>query len=157
MPDPLPDRAQRITGGCQCGAVRYALGVEPDDVNVCHCRMCQKASGGPFMAFGTVPVARIEWTRGAPSLFRSSSFAERGFCPACGTPLTYQSNERTISITLGSLDRPAAVRPTVQLGLEARLAWIGDLADMPAETTYSWMATAARAAFVNRQHPDHDD
>ena len=40
---------QALTGGCQCGRVRYALSVVPDDVSVCHCRMCQKAVGGPFI------------------------------------------------------------------------------------------------------------
>ena len=43
------------TGGCQCGAVRYALYAEPTNPHVCHCRMCQKASGGYFGAFAGVP------------------------------------------------------------------------------------------------------
>ena len=59
-------RKPALTGGCQCGAVRYALYAEPQRAGVCHCRMCQKAVGGPFMAWATVgmgafrldPVAR---------------------------------------------------------------------------------------------------
>ena len=43
-----------LKGGCQCGAVRYRLDATPGG-NICHCRMCQKAGGGPFMAFGGVP------------------------------------------------------------------------------------------------------
>ena len=31
-----------LTGGCQCGAVRYALYAAPDRAGICHCRMCQK-------------------------------------------------------------------------------------------------------------------
>ena len=38
------------TGGCQCGAVRYALYAEPTNPHVCHCRMCQKAFGNVFAA-----------------------------------------------------------------------------------------------------------
>lgn len=157
MPDAQPAAATRITGGCQCGAVRYALSASPDHLNVCHCRMCQKASGGPFMVFGGVATDQIEWTRGTPSLYRSSSYARRGFCAACGTPLTYQSRDEAISITLGSLDDPACATPAKQLGMEARLPWLDDLAAIPGDTTYSWMSQDTQARFVSHQHPDHDD
>src|SRR5262245_14243337 len=77
------------TGGCQCGAVRYALSAEPDST-VCHCRMCQKAVGGPFAALAKVRNEAFAWTRGQPGAFRSSSAAERHFCRDCGTPLTFR-------------------------------------------------------------------
>ena len=48
-------------GGCQCGAVRYALYAEPTNPHVCHCRMCQKAVGGYFGAFAGVPLADFAW------------------------------------------------------------------------------------------------
>ena len=59
------DAAAGLAGGCQCGAVRYRLIAEPTGVNICHCRMCQKASGGPFMAFGGVRVSEFVVTSGA--------------------------------------------------------------------------------------------
>ena len=80
----------RLTGGCQCGAVRYAVSSTPNAPGVCHCRMCQKAGGGPFMSFAGVPAADVTWTRGSLATYRSSTMATRGFCAACGTPLTYQ-------------------------------------------------------------------
>src|SRR5437016_2092071 len=107
MSDTFAPASACLTGGCQCGAVRYVLTAQPTNCNICHCRMCQKAGGGPLMAFGSVPIERFEWTRGSPKTFRSSSFAERGFCEACGTPLTYRHAGATISVTLGSLDDPA--------------------------------------------------
>ena len=57
------EAAAGLTGGCQCGAVRYRLEAEPTGVNVCHCRMCQKASGGPFMTFGGVRMAEFVVTQ----------------------------------------------------------------------------------------------
>ena len=100
-----------LTGGCQCGALRYRLDAEPTG-SICHCRMCQKASGGPFMAFGGVPNLSFVVTRGVLSIFRSSDIAERGFCAACGTPLTYRLvGGRSIGVTLGSLDFPHRGRP----------------------------------------------
>ena len=106
------DAAAGLTGGCQCGAVRYRLIAEPTGVNVCHCRMCQKASGGPFMAFGGVRLSEFVVTSGAIATFSSSDIAERGFCEKCGTPLTYRGvGSDRISVTLGSLDDPARSSP----------------------------------------------
>ena len=105
--------ADGLTGGCQCGAVRYRLGAAPHPVTICHCRMCQKAGGAPFMVFAPVPAVDFEITHGALSLFQSSSIAERGFCKACGTPLTYRDVQRDrVSVSVGSLDDPSAVTPT---------------------------------------------
>ena len=78
-----------LTGGCQCGAIRYALYTQPDRAGICHCRMCQKAVGSPFNTWANVRVENFAWTRGRPATFRSSSAAGRGFCPRCGTPLCF--------------------------------------------------------------------
>jgi hypothetical protein len=51
-----------LTGGSQCGALRYRMNAEPRGTNICHCRMCQKAGGGPFMAFFALPAREAsEW------------------------------------------------------------------------------------------------
>ena len=68
-----------LTGGCQCGAIRYALTAAPTRVSICHCRMCQKAAGAPFASFADINKTDLAWTRGQPSFFRSSTIAERGF------------------------------------------------------------------------------
>ncbi|WP_425373678.1 GFA family protein [Lichenihabitans psoromatis] len=73
------------SGGCQCGSVRYRASMPVESANVCHCRMCQKAGGAPFMAFVSIPTTQVVWTRGEPTWFASSSIASRGFCRACGT------------------------------------------------------------------------
>ena len=68
-----------LTGGCQCGAIRFALKAVPVKVSICHCRMCQKASGAPFASFADIARDDFSWTRGTPASFRSSSIAMRGF------------------------------------------------------------------------------
>ncbi|HZY73583.1 MAG TPA: GFA family protein, partial [Edaphobacter sp.] len=94
----------RITGGCQCGAVRYALHTEIEGAHLCHCRMCQKQFGSYFAPWGSVPREKFELTRGTLAIFQSSLHAERGFCRNCGTPLTfgYIDGDGTISVALGS-------------------------------------------------------
>ena len=68
------------TGGCQCGAVRYALYREPYGTHICHCRMCQKAFGSFFAPLTITRYVDFAWTRGAPSQFQSSADVGRGFC-----------------------------------------------------------------------------
>ena len=63
----MPDIQTALAGGCQCGRVRYSLAIVPDDVSVCHCRMCQKAVGGPFIALALVHPDQMSWTRGKPA------------------------------------------------------------------------------------------
>ena len=73
-----------LTGGCQCGAIRFALKATPVKVSVCHCRMCQKASGAPFASFADIEKDDFAWTRGKPASFRSSSTASRQGCRSSG-------------------------------------------------------------------------
>lgn len=146
-----------MTGGCQCGAVRYALMAPPDRVPLCHCRMCQKAVGGPFAAFARVRERDFAWTRGRAATFTSSSLAHRGFCAACGTPLNFHYDDSEwISVTIGSLDRPQDILPTTHLGVESRIGWLGALAALPVVTTDADVTADRRQRHVNHQHPDHD-
>jgi hypothetical protein len=143
-----------MTGGCQCGAVRYALFETPEST-VCHCRMCQKAVGGPFAALSKVKTANLAWTRGTPARFQSSSAAERHFCAACGTPLTFHYLVGdAIEVTTGSLDTPAALPPTQNFGTEARMPWIDRL--MPGALPDTTTEQIATRTVVSQQHPDHD-
>jgi hypothetical protein len=144
-----------LTGGCQCGAVRYALHAMPARTSLCHCRMCQKAVGGPFAALSKVKTAGFAWTRGQPASFQSSSAAERHFCQACGTPLTFHYLDGdAIEVTTGSLDNPSVLPITKNFGTEARLPWIGLL--VPGAVADSPTTETTARKVVSRQHPDHD-
>ncbi|ABD08232.1 Glutathione-dependent formaldehyde-activating, GFA [Rhodopseudomonas palustris HaA2] len=146
-----------LTGGCQCGAIRYALSAPPLRITLCHCRMCQKATGAPFASMAEVAREHFAWTRGQPASFRSSSLAERDFCNACGTPLSYRQNEGTsIEIMTGTFDRPDRVVPTVQLGAESRLGWVGAIANLPSKTTTQIYGPEKLAQVFSYQQPDHD-
>jgi hypothetical protein len=147
------DRKPVLTGGCQCGAVRYAIYAEPDSADICHCRMCQKAVGNLFMATAGVARQDFAWTKGAPATWQSSQIAERAFCAACGTPLSfrYLARER-ISVTTGSLDEPARGKPTRQLGIESRVPWFHEIADLPATTTADDPPPGGIDAVGSRQH-----
>jgi hypothetical protein len=143
------------TGGCQCGAVRYRLLRPPEHASICHCRMCQKASGQPFMAFASVKREHLRWTRGRPAIFASSNIAERGFCGACGTPLTWHRIESgSIGVTIGSLDHPEAVGPAQQYGIESALSWTAGLGALPGKRTEDWMREYGITRIDSRQYSD---
>ena len=121
--------------------------------------MCQKAAGNFFAALVGVPLTEFSWTRGDPAEFRSSQKVGRGFCRDCGTPLYYRHEDsRHISMSIGAFDDPASVPLAFQLGMEARLPQIDQLAGLKqygsTEDTMPDQAPAIRA--TNNQHPDHD-
>ena len=148
--------AASFSGGCQCGAVRYKITAKPH-VAVCHCRMCQKAVGGPFVVLADVPGSAVAWTRGAPARFRSSDVAERLFCSTCGTPLAYGDlKDGGIEITVGSLDEPSRAAPVEAGGTESYIAWVGQVPGLPSRTTEAIVAAAGRRSPISYQHPDHD-
>ena len=147
------------TGGCQCGAVRYRASAMLDNAHLCHCRMCQKATGNLFAALVAAPNDALVFTRGTPAVFRSSEHVERGFCADCGTPLFYRGNSGRTNLTIGSLDDPAAFPPVTQMGAEARMPWfdglpeIEDLGETERGGQAEWAAAILRSS---RQHPDRD-
>ena len=158
----VTDMAQHdvLTGGCQCGAIRFACDAPPENVHVCHCRMCQKAVGGPFAVICPTLKSRFRVTRGEIAWFQSSDLARRGFCRACGTPMIFDYPDfPDIGVLVGCFDTPSAVPPMVQYGNESRVAWFGDLTGLPGTApTYAVdpMGYLPRIAASNRQHPDHD-
>jgi hypothetical protein len=109
------------------------------------------------MAVASVPQDQFAWTRGAPATWQSSAIAERGFCGACGTPLSfrYLSGAR-ISVTTGSLDEPARARPTSQIGIESRVPWFDELAGLPASSTADNPPPGGMDAVGSRQHQGRD-
>ncbi len=155
----MPQESSRtpiLTGGCQCGAVRYALYAMPPTMSICHCRMCQKAVGGPYAALVPNQPVDFAWTRGTPGTFASSNVANRDFCRDCGTPLTYRGPSSRVNVSYGSLDEPQLLTPTKQYGLEGRHAWIDFLAELPGVRTDEDLTPRQLLEIVNHQHPDRE-
>lgn len=144
-----------MTGGCQCGAVRFRATDFIDNAHVCHCRMCQKASGNLFAPLIGVPDIALKWTRGTPAVFESSDVAERGFCRDCGTPLFYHYiADEHHSLMMGCFDDPAALPELVfEAGMETRLPQLDQLARVSEHvvTEEADPEEADRVARSNRQ------
>src|SRR5690606_39750123 len=76
------------TGGCACGAVRYAARGTPKFIPNCLCRDCRRATGAPFSTWVGFDTERVSW-EGERAIYRSSPSVSRGYCAQCGTPLSY--------------------------------------------------------------------
>lgn len=122
---------EEMTGGCQCGRIRYTATVADDDAYLCHCRMCQRATGGVSIAFKNILKADVRWER-EPDRYASSPIARRGFCSGCGTPLTFEfPDSDRMDLTVGSFDDPYRFRPKHHYAVESiHEQWL-DTADLP--------------------------
>ena len=107
-------------GGCLCGAVRFTATPADSDVGACHCSMCRRWSAGPFMVrdCGTTLKVADPSQLGA---YRSSEWAERAFCKACGTPLYYRLIEKDMYfVSAEAFDDRADLSFTSQIFIEEK-------------------------------------
>lgn len=79
--------AEASPGHCLCGAIQFTAIIEKRGMDACHCEMCRRWGGGPAMA---VEATSLEFTGTEPASYRSSEWAERLFCPVCGTGLAWR-------------------------------------------------------------------
>jgi len=143
----------KLMGGCQCGAIRYEITEGLGRASICHCRMCQKAFGNAFAPL--VSARGLRWITVEPKRFRSSNKAMRGFCPSCGTPLSYEPDGMGPEIAVATLDDPSGVVPRIQMGLESRLPWTTSLPDLPTRTAEEEAKVAPfYQEIISFQHPD---
>ena len=150
-------RAPLHTGGCQCGKIRFAAFAEPRRIGLCHCRMCQKAVGGPFGVYAIIPIVDFSWTREQPTTWASSNIAVRDFCEACGTPLAYRHiGGDTVEVLAGAFDDAARIAPTYEVGREGKLGWIATLPQLPGKTTAENIGGDKLAGVITYQHPDRE-
>jgi len=120
-----------FTGGCACGAVRYECTAEPVAMFCCHCRDCQRASGGAGNFVVLMPVDSFKFTRGTPRYHFTASAKfghhKRGFCTECGSRLTGGENREGTSpidgINAGSLDDPSWFRPQFDIFTSDAQPW----------------------------------
>jgi hypothetical protein len=108
--------AEVLTGGCECGALRYECAAVPLMAGHCHCRSCQKASGTGHASHLMVPKAAVRTTGEASWYERpadSGNTVRRAFCPRCGSPVYSESSgfPAVLVLRAGSLDEPERFRP----------------------------------------------
>jgi class 3 adenylate cyclase len=129
------DRSSLITGGCQCGAVRYEISQPAAGTGICHCRMCQRSIGSVIDAWTAFPNDALHFTKGEPKYYESSLIAKRGFCDNCGSSLLLFYYAPTVSklviMMTACLDNPEDFAPAWHGCTESQLPWLDIHDDLP--------------------------
>ena len=112
--------SERMKGGCACRRIRYEAAVVPEEAYLCHCRMCQRASGAISLALVNAQLDAISWEH-EPDWYDSSPIAARPFCAECGTSLGFRFKEGSdkMDLTVASFDDPSPFRPKHHFGAES--------------------------------------
>jgi len=120
-----------FTGGCACGAIRYECAAEPIMMLKCHCRDCQRVTGGGFAAAVLVSAESFRLTRGQLRYYFTSSIRrgkhKRGFCPECGSRMTgaeFETGDSSfVGVLAGTLDDPSWFQPQMDIFVSDAQPW----------------------------------
>jgi hypothetical protein len=116
--------AAAYAGGCQCGQVRWRAAAEPINVRLCHCRNCQRATGGPYFARILFHAADVQ-REGETTRWASSPRLHRLSCARCGVPMFGDVQDGPyLAVSLTTLDDPAALSPGSHIWVSEKLPWV---------------------------------
>jgi hypothetical protein len=126
--------ADKFSGGCACGAIRYETAADPIVMVNCHCRDCQRAVGTAYGAYAVFPRATVRM-QGEPRYYKTVGDAgravERGFCANCGNPVAVKLERMpdAIGVLAASLDDPSRYKPAMEFFTDSAWSWDAMLAD----------------------------
>ena len=117
--------AETMSGGCACGKIRFSARIEDDEAYLCHCRMCQRATGSISIAFKNVRKEDVAW-EAEPDWYESSPIAARPYCASCGTSLGFAfPDSEKMDLTVAAFDDSSRFRPKHHFGAESiHRAWL---------------------------------
>ncbi|XWN31649.1 MAG: GFA family protein [Devosia sp.] len=125
--------AQDKSGHCLCGAVRFTATVEKDTLDVCHCTMCRRWSGGPIMAVGAKTLTFEDPSKVAA--YTSSDWGERIFCPTCGTSLAWRMRDGShVSVMAYAFDDGFDPQMELEIFIDQKPTGYGFKGDHPTMT-----------------------
>jgi hypothetical protein len=110
-----------------CGEIQFRIDSELAPIEICHCRQCRKAQGGPFATNSPIKSNTFLLVRGEGLLaqFESSPGKKRAFCQRCGSPI-YSSRASVpgvLRIRVGLIDEPVAARPIAHAHVASKCTW----------------------------------
>jgi hypothetical protein len=155
-----------LEGGCACGHVRYRLTSSPMLVHCCHCRWCQRESGGAFAINALIEADRVHLLHGEIDLVDTPTISGLGQkfarCPKCRVAVwshyAYgRIGDAVCFVRTGTLDDPDAVPPDIHIFTASKQPWVTLPRDVPAVEEYYkaeevWppASLARRAVLENR-------
>jgi hypothetical protein len=119
-----------ITGGCNCGFIRYTLAEPPLAVVACHCTSCRRQSGAAYSVNLVVRASTMtvegELGRWIDPDTESGEPLAREFCRACGSPIRSapSSPPKMLAVKAGTLDQPDDFAPSMHIWTASKLPWV---------------------------------
>jgi hypothetical protein len=115
----------RLTGGCFCGKVRYAIDSPLKSARSCHCSRCRKAFSGAGSAYAEVEPDSFRWTEGEALVSRYESHPAWGlcFCSTCGSTLCGWHEGVVHGVTLGTIDGDPGIQIDMHIFVGSRAPW----------------------------------
>ena len=118
-----------LTGGCACGAIRYSCAVEPLFMWKCHCRDCQRSTGGGAAVNVVFSMSAVQFTKGVPKEYvctgTSGHKTYRGFCVECGSPVSARADliPEIRGISAASMDDPSRLELVADIWTASAQPW----------------------------------
>jgi hypothetical protein len=103
------------------------------DAGYCHCRLCQRSSGAPVVAWASLPTTSLSYTSGKPTTYHSSANGRREFCAACGTQIAFRdvTTPARSDVNIATLDDPDSVKPQYHTWVSSQISWFEIADDLP--------------------------
>lgn len=121
----MPDE---VEGGCLCGAVRFVITLPTKWCAHCHCSMCRRAHGAPYVTFCGVPSKQFRIEQGADQIrrYKSSADAVRSFCRACGSMLLFEGSrwQDEVHVARASIEGEIDREPQAHCYFDERASWV---------------------------------
>ncbi|WP_307347866.1 GFA family protein [Caulobacter ginsengisoli] len=120
----MPDDVRK--GRCLCNAVQFEAAGAAKWTAYCHCQSCRRHTGAPVSAFAGFERTQVRFSGLPMTRFSSSEGVQRGFCPRCGSTLTYEGERwpSEIHLHVGAFVHPEDFAPTGHACAEERIAWL---------------------------------
>ena len=122
----MAEKSETRAGGCLCGAVRFEARGAPLWVAHCHCTSCRRTTASPFTTYAGYRPDDVAFLSGRPKTYRSSPGVTRGFCPDCGTSISFESERwpDEIHLFVGTFDDPGDVTPEAHVFTAESVPWL---------------------------------
>lgn len=123
----MPSDAHPLTGGCNCGAVRFEVTAPFETAGYCHCRRCQRRTGSGSSYGAVVAASAVRVVRGAEAVrtWRPPDGMPKSFCGACGGHLYSgePGGDGIVGVRMGALDADPGIRAQWRQWVGSALPW----------------------------------
>lgn len=122
-------------GGCLCGAIRFEISSNIDDIVYCHCSQCRKAQGSAFAANGNIKATDFRFVSGEDKLtaYAAGATLTKYFCRICGSPLISKNSTKPalVRVRIGTIESDITERPGAHVFVGSKAKWDIICDDLP--------------------------